>query len=371
MYHKGQYPDYQGKSRAVKTSIKNDVKIIAQNWLISMEKSAPKGHFQRLNLTGEIPKNSISTLANNLKVHTLTQDQMFIESFLHQMENPKGILIPVGGNEDKGTPEDLGVDFLQNGILKRILHEMKGPDSRIEVITSASSVPRQVGQMYEEAFTKLGANNVGYMHIRKREQADNPLYLQRIQEADGVLFSGGDQLSLTKIMGGTSLLQLISERYRYDNFVVAGTSAGAMAMSMIMIYDGNGESGFYKDEVKMSPGFGLISDAIIDSHFMHRGRFGRLAQAVSSNPMALGIGLGENTGIVIREGQHFEVIGSGLVMIVDGHSINYTNLNDVIGGSPLSIENLRVHVLAKGNCYALKTRKFFTSSAEMLKTAHL
>jgi cyanophycinase len=104
---------------------------------------------------------------------------------------------------------------------------------------------------------------------------------------------------------------------------------------------------------------------------MHRGRFGRLAQSVSTNPSSLGIGLGENTGIVIREGQNFEVIGSGLVLIVDGHHINYTNLNDVNGGSPLSIENLRVHVLAKGNCYNLKTRKFYTSSMEMLKTAHL
>lgn len=292
---------------------------------------------------------------------------MFIESFLHQMESPKGTLIPVGGNEDKGTPDDMGMDFASSGILKRILHEMKGPESRIEIITSASSIPRKVGEAYEEAFTKLGATNVGFMHIRKRSQADTPEMLQRIQDADGVLFSGGDQLSLTKIIGGTKLFQLIQERYMFDNFVVSGTSAGAMAMSMIMIYDGNGESGLYKDEVKMSPGFGLIRTAIIDSHFMHRGRFGRLAQSISANPSSLGIGLGENTGVIIREGNQFEVIGSGLVIIVDGQHINYTNLNDVVGGSPLSIENLKVHVLAKGNCYSMRERKFHTSAAEMAK----
>lgn len=296
---------------------------------------------------------------------------MFIEAFLHQMENPKGTLIPVGGNEDKGTPEDLGMDFAENGILKRILHEMKGPESRVEVITSASSIPRKVGESYEAAFAKLGANNIGFLHIRKREDADKPEFLERIQNADGVLFSGGDQVSLTKILGGTNLSQLILERYLYDpEFVVAGTSAGAMAMSTIMIFDGNGDSGLYKDEVKMSPGFGFIKEAIIDSHFMHRGRFGRLAQSVSVNPMTLGIGLGENTGIVIKDGHSFEVIGSGLVLIVDGQHINYTNLNDVVGGSPLSIENLRVHVLAKGNCYSIRNRKFYSNALEMLKEVH-
>lgn len=287
------------------------------------------------------------------------------------MENPKGILIPIGGNEDKGTPEDLGMDFAENGILKRVLHEMNGPESRIEVITSASSIPRKVGETYEAAFAKLGATNVGFLHIRKRESADNPAFIKRIREADGVLFSGGDQLSLTKILGGTNLSQIILERYLHEpDFVVAGTSAGAMAMSTIMIYDGNGDSGLYKDEVKMSAGFGYIKEAIIDSHFMHRGRFGRLAQSVSCNPMTLGIGLGENTGIVIKDGHSFEVIGSGLVLIVDGQHINYTNLNDVIGGSPLSIENLRVHVLAKGNCYDIRSRKFYANTLELLKEVH-
>lgn len=295
---------------------------------------------------------------------------MFIESFLHEMESPKGTLIPVGGNEDKGTPEDMGLDFTNTGILKRILSEMKGPESRIEIITSASSIPLEIGEVYLEAFSKLGATNVGFMHIRNREQAELPEYLQRIQEADGVLFSGGDQLSLTKIIGGTSLFQLIHERYLYDEFVVAGTSAGAMAMSMIMIFDGNGANGLYKDEVKMSPGFGLTKDAIIDSHFMHRGRFGRLAQAVSRNPSAIGIGLGENTGVIIKQASQFEVIGSGLVILVDGHGMKYTNLNDIVGGSPLSIENLTVHVLAKGNCFSMRDRKFYTSKQSMLKSAH-
>ena len=279
------------------------------------------------------------------------------------MEVPKGKLIAVGGNEDKG--EENPIEFFESGILKRVLHESKGIDSRIEVITTASGVPKETGDNYLKAFEKLGAKNIGVMHIKQREQASDPGCLKRLQEADGVLFSGGDQLQIAMIIGGTDFHTVLKERYLKEGFVISGTSAGAMAMSTNMIFGGSSVHALIKDEVKFNPGLGLIN-TIIDTHFMHRGRFGRLAQAVTRNPGCLGIGIGEDTGVVITKGNMIETIGSGFVIIVDGHDIHYSNALVAGEGSPLSIEGLKVHVLAKGNCFNLHQRKFYTTVGELV-----
>jgi cyanophycinase len=282
------------------------------------------------------------------------------------MESPKGKLIAVGGNENKGdeSPEE----FYESGILKRVLKECKGIDSRIEVITTASGVPKETGDNYLKAFEKLGAKNIGVMHIKKRDLASETECLQRLKEADGVMFSGGDQLQIAMILGGTDFHEVLKERYLNESFVIAGTSAGAMAMSTTMIYGGSSVHALIKDEVKFNPGLGLIN-AIIDTHFMHRGRFGRLAQAVTRNPGCLGVGIGEDTGVVITRGSMIETVGSGFVIIVDGHDIHYSNALVAGEGSPLSIEGLKVHVLAKGNCFNLNQRKFYTSLDELMAHA--
>jgi cyanophycinase len=278
---------------------------------------------------------------------------------------PKGKLIAIGGNEDKGTEPEPNyiqknnLNFFELQILSRIVREAGGHDARIEVITSASSIPEEIGNNYMEAFKKLGCNNVHVMDIRKREDAEKPEFLERIRTCHSVMFSGGNQLRLSSIFGGTGLLELIVERYFHEeHFVVAGTSAGAMAMSNTMIYQGNSSEALLKGEVKITTGLAFIKDVIIDSHFVTRGRFGRLTQAVAANPSCIGIGLGEDTGVLITEGRYMEAVGSGLVIIIDGHNIRHSNIADLKEGSPLSIENLLVHVLAKGNCYDLKQRKF-------------
>ena len=286
------------------------------------------------------------------------------------MEIPKGKLISVGGSEDKGTEADPKfaqkeqLNFFEFGILKRILHEMKGVDSYVEVITTASQIPEEVGENYINAFGKLGCKNIGVIHIKKREDALNPEYIARIKKADGVMFTGGNQMRLTMIFGGTEFLEIIISRYQNENFVIAGTSAGAMAMSNTMIYQGSSTGALLKGEVKITTGLAFLKDVIIDSHFVTRGRFGRLAQAVAGNPGCIGIGLGEDTGVLIKEGNKMEAIGSGLVLIFDGHNIRHCNIADIEEGQPISIENLVVHVMAKGNFYFLKERKFFTSVAE-------
>lgn len=284
------------------------------------------------------------------------------------MEVPKGKLIAIGGNEDKGTEPEPNyaqknnLNFFGLQILSRIVHEIKGHDSYIEVVTSASSIPEEVGQNYLDAFGKLGCKNVRVMNIRNREDAQKPENIKRIMECEGVMFSGGNQLRLSSIFGGTEFLQTIQDRYMNENFVIAGTSAGAMAMSNTMIYQGSSSEALFKGEVKITTGLGFIKNVIIDSHFVTRGRFGRLTQAVAANPSCIGIGLGEDTGVFVTEGRYLEAVGSGLVIIIDGHHIRHSNIADLKEGSPISIENLVVHVMSKGNSYDLGTRKFFAET---------
>ena len=280
------------------------------------------------------------------------------------MAAPKGILIAVGGAEDKGTDPELGfgnrsnLKFFELGILKTVVSAINKKDARIEIITTASSIPDEVGGNYEHAFHKIGCQNVGHMKIRNRSDVNNAEYLTRLKECDAIMFSGGNQLRLTSIFGGTDFLDLLVHRYENEHFVIAGTSAGAMAMSKTMIYEGNAGRAHLKGEVKITTGLGFVHDVIIDSHFDKRGRFPRLAQAVIANPSAVGIGLGEDTGVIITNGCELEAIGSGAVFILDGRNIKFSNIADIEQGSPISAEGLLVHIMEMGNKYNYKTKKF-------------
>jgi cyanophycinase len=279
-------------------------------------------------------------------------------------KKPKGILIAIGGAVDKGTSpddennsENLEEKFLEEGILKRLLKELSGKTNRVEIITTASLIPEETGQHYIDAFIRLGNENIDVIHIKNREDAHNPDYLKRINQAEGILFTGGNQLRLTTIFGGTELLNIMLNRYQNEHFIVAGTSAGAMVMSTTMIFGGSSTEALLKGEVKLSRGFGFIEDVTFDTHFIKRGRFGRLCQTIATNPIGIGIGLGEDTGLLITNGDHMEAIGSGLVMIIEGGNIKYTNIADIEDGEPISIENLTVHVLSKGHNYILSERR--------------
>lgn len=287
------------------------------------------------------------------------------------MQFAKGILIAIGGAEDKGTDLETGkiqrnnLNFFELGILSRVVKEAGGPLCRIEVITTASMIPYEVGHNYLNAFGKIGSTNINVMHIRNRADAANPEYLERISKCDVVMFTGGNQLRLSSTFGGTVFFQKIMDRYiNEENFIVAGTSAGAMAMSSTMIYEGNATRAHLKGEVKITTGLGFMNDVIFDSHFEKRGRFGRLAQAVAANPACIGIGLGEDTGMIVTEGNKMEAIGSGLVMILDGHDILHSNIADIPDGNPISLQNLKVHFCEHGNGYLIKERKFLMNVRE-------
>jgi cyanophycinase len=279
---------------------------------------------------------------------------------------PKGKLIAIGGNEDKGSHAEGGHrdkifrnDFIEAGILRRVVNEIGGKSKTLSVITSASSIPDEVGRNYVEAFGKLGLENVEVLNIRDRKDV-TPEMTEKLRRSDGIMISGGNQLRLTSIFGGTIFLEVLKARYlNEEGFVIAGTSAGAMCMSNTMIYQGHSSTGLFKGEVKMTTGLALVSDVIIDSHFVARGRFSRLTQAVAANPAAIGIGLGEDTGVVISQGDHLEIIGSGQVIIFDGHEMKHTNIADIEEGRPISVDHMIVHIISEGYFYNVKKRSFY------------
>lgn len=285
---------------------------------------------------------------------------------------PKGKLVIIGGAVDLGTSlsynEDINhphyIKFFERGILKRMITESaKAEDSSVEVITTASKIPEIVGEEYIKSFNQLQVERVNVLDIRSREDANSPEVLERIRKADIVMFSGGDQLRLSAILGGTELHRILKKRYQDEDFIVAGTSAGAAAASTNMIYRGNSSEALLKGEVQITGGLGLLNNVIIDTHFVQRGRIGRLFYAVASNPGMLGIGLGEDAGLLITEGASMEAIGSGLTILVDGRYINETSIYDVEIGSPVSIDNLKVHVMSIYDRYDLQKHKLTINKA--------
>ncbi len=272
------------------------------------------------------------------------------------MTVPKGCLIPIGGAEDKTAEFD---NFYDIGILKHILDQIpEGEQPRIEVVTSAAAEPEAAFESYRIGFEKLGGPRTGHLDIRSRAEAGSDETIRRLAACNCVMIAGGDQLRLSTIFGGTAALRTICRRYEKEKFVIAGTSAGAMAMSNPMIYAGLTERANLKGEVKIASGFGLLRDVIIDTHVDKRGRFSRLAQAVAAQPGALGIGLGEDTGLIVTKGHRMQVIGSGSIILVDGRGITCTNIADIGEGAPISVQNLGVHILAAGDAYDLSLRDF-------------
>jgi len=285
----------------------------------------------------------------------------------------KGKLIIIGGAVDKGSFSETDLDriahqnlnFFEEGILKRVIEESKFKEqSLIEIVTTASNIPNEIGRAYAKAFKVLGADKVNILHIDNREQASDPGNIERLRQAHVLMFTGGDQLRLTSILGGTPFHDLFLEKYRNEEFIYAGTSAGAAAASNNMIYEGNSSEALLKGEIKITSGLGLINDVIIDTHFVQRGRIGRLFQAVVDNPKTMGIGLGEDTGLLITNGIHMEAIGSGLVILVDGREIKDTNLTQIEIGQPISICYMVVHVLSKFDTFNLITNQMRIKSSQ-------
>lgn len=273
---------------------------------------------------------------------------------------PKGVLIPIGGNEDKGLEhsENYTLDFIEDSILSHVVKEAGGPDANIVIIPTASSIPKEVSDNYLKGFSQLGCSNLRVLDIRNRLQSSTKETIKILENADAVMFSGGNQSKISKFIAGTDAHELLVHRYENERFVIAGTSAGAMAMSEQMIAGGSSKESLNKGAVLMGKGLGLVKGLVIDTHFIRRGRFGRIAEAMAIHPNLLGLGLAEDTGIVIEERNRFKVIGSGMVLIFDPSKLTHNNHSILPEGTPISLGNLTVHVLANGDEFTIEDRKF-------------
>jgi len=229
-------------------------------------------------------------------------------------------------------------------------------------------VQQDVKSMYEQTFDRLGFKNTGFISIDGKKDARSSKYISRIEKANAIFFSGGDQFRLSTILGGTPFIDAVTKRYWKDkDVVVAGTSAGAMAMSQIMISEGRTNEALLKNDTRTTAGFGLLEHCIVDTHFIKRGRFGRLAHAILLNPGQLGVGLGEDSAMIIKNGNDAECLGSGMVVIIDGSELGQTNIAEVEDECSVFVENLRVHLLVKGCRFNLKTRKLADPAIDPLQ----
>ena len=276
------------------------------------------------------------------------------------MQQVKGTLIPIGGNEDKGNTENemYTLEFIDDGILFHVVKEAGGIDANIVIIPTASSIPVEVGENYLDAFATLGCKNISVLDIRSKEDSEKQSSIDLIKNANCIMFSGGDQSKITNKIGGTTIHNILLDRYKNEEgFVIAGTSAGAMVMANEMIAGGSASEAFIKGAVTMYKGIGLIPELIVDTHFIRRGRFGRQSEAVAKYPNLIGIGLAEDTGMIIKNGSDCTVIGSGMVIIFDGSKLTHNNEKILNEGTPMTMANLTIHVLSNGDNYDIKNRK--------------
>ncbi len=262
---------------------------------------------------------------------------------------PQGLLVAIGGKEDKE-------EVLE--ILTTLISLVNSETPKIEVITTATNYPEVAGREYIAAFSRGGENSVSILNIDTREAANDAGLLGRIIAADIIFFTGGDQLRITSILAGSLLMEEIKRRYLEEHCIIAGTSAGAAAMSRTMIYGGAGNETHQKGTVHVGDGIGLIDNVVIDTHFLERGRFSRLMQILSMNPVNVGIGLGEDAGIIIEGGHIIRAIGTGMIVILDGQNLMYSNVADIKFDEAIAMENLIIHTIVEGHGFDLKGRKY-------------
>ncbi|HEY0899144.1 MAG TPA: cyanophycinase [Sphingobacteriaceae bacterium] len=270
---------------------------------------------------------------------------------------PKGILVAIGGHENKGeAPEKETQMEIPNPLetLQIFVDLIRKDNAVIEVITTASGEGAESFKDYQKVFAQLKVGQINHLHHETRGEVlkDEDL-VKRMQKADGFFFTGGDQLKLTSIYGGTDFLYQLKHRYIREKIVIGGTSAGAMALSTPMIYAGNDEVQQITGEIKITTGLEFLKDVCVDTHFTDRNRFIRMSQVITSNPTCIGMGISEDTCLIIRNGREAEVAGSGIVIIIDGFHITGSNIIYFNEKVPFAVENLKMHLLTRGDRYEI------------------
>ena len=258
----------------------------------------------------------------------------------------RGWIIPIGGAEEKeNNPK----------ILARFVALCGGPDADIVVIPTASRLP-ETGERYETIFRDLGAGRVDSMDFDTRRDCSEANRLKRLEQASGIFFTGGNQLRITTLIGGTPVAKLI-RNLNARGVHVGGTSAGASILSEHMIAFGDEGASPMAGSVRLAPGLGLTNRFVIDQHFRQRDRLGRLVTALAYNPFAIGIGLDEDTAAFIGPDNTLEVEGSGGVTVVDAAQLEFSSMDAVEEGQPVCLLGLTLHILVAGATFNLQTRK--------------
>jgi cyanophycinase len=260
-----------------------------------------------------------------------------------------GPLIVIGGAEDKRGECRILREFLRYG---------GGSHARVLVMTVATELPIDVGMEYIELFKKLGAEDVRTFDVSKREAANKDSAVQFIQDATCIFFTGGDQLRITKLLGGTRVDASLHEAVA-KGVALAGTSAGASMMSSTMIVEGEAETNPRKNTVNMAPGMEFVDGVVIDQHFAQRGRLGRLLSAVAQYPHHLGIGIDEDTAVIIQDGS-LRVLGRGAASIVDAGALEHSNLDQAKQDESLALCGIKLHILPDGYGFHLRSRSPIT-----------
>ncbi len=260
---------------------------------------------------------------------------------------PKGQLLIVGGHEDKEGDKEI----------LRELANLVGA-GKLVVSTIASAEPEDLWNTYEPVFRGLGIRHVHHLHAESRADACSTRCMKILEDATAVFFTGGDQLKITSLIGDTPVFSRIFEIF-LEGGTIAGTSAGASVMSETMMVRGNGEESHRVggDGLQLAPGFGFAKDMVIDQHFAERGRIGRLLGVVGQNPRIIGIGIDENTAILMRPHRDFRVLGEGGVTVLDGRNVTYSNIAEGEAGRTMSVFGVTLHLLGAGDVFDLRKRK--------------
>ncbi|MCI1956001.1 MAG: cyanophycinase [Oscillospiraceae bacterium] len=262
------------------------------------------------------------------------------------MEKKKGYLVIIGGAEDKNG----------DSVILKQAPELLKQDEILTVLTTATEKPEEAGRVYWEVFKRIGIGKIQILNVNTRDDAENDKNCELIRKSKGIFMTGGDQLRITSILGGTKASGELKNLYETGG-VIMGTSAGASVMSSTMVVQGQDNEPARKCTLKMAPGLGLLDGVIIDQHFDQRGRFGRLLCGIAENPDVLGIGIDEDTSIKVFPDLHFEVVGSNAVTILDGKTIQCSNVSELNPNEILAIMGVTVHVLPQGYGFNLKDRK--------------
>ena len=263
------------------------------------------------------------------------------------MSRKKGPLIIIGGAEAK---ENGSADILEE--VARPAVKGKG---RLLIVTVATNLPGDVGDEYTRVFKRLGVQHVDVLDVRTRDEAFDPNKLKRLNDTSVIFFTGGDQLRITSQIGGSPVFKRMLEIHE-EGGMIAGTSAGAAAVPETMLISGASEESPRVASLGMAPGLGLLKGVVVDSHFAERGRLGRLLGAVAQNPYNLGLGIDENTAIVVENDQRFRVMGTGAVYVIEGSGITYSSLSERDPQGSMSIHGVNLHVLSRGDGYDFATR---------------